>query len=67
VARDANPLPAIRGIGGAEFAFTRRLERLSVGELRADDFEIDGILGVNFLIRAGAVLDLARTEVRPAP
>jgi hypothetical protein len=30
-------------------------------------FEIYGILGVNFLIRAGAVVDLACTEVRPAP
>ena len=30
-------------------------------------FEIDGILGVDFLVRAGAVVDLARMEVRPAP
>jgi ribosomal protein S18 acetylase RimI-like enzyme len=43
----------IRGIGGAEFVFTKRLDRLSIGELWADDFEIDGILGVNFLIRGG--------------
>ena len=67
MARDTNPLPTIRGIGGAEFVFTKRLDRLSIGELWADDFEIDGILGVNFLSRAGAVVDLARTEVRPAP
>ena len=51
---------------------------VKVEELWADDFEIevgamnygfdlDGILGVNFLIRAGAVVDLTRTEVRPAP
>ena len=30
-------------------------------------FEIAGILGVNFLICTGAVVDLARTEVHPAP
>jgi hypothetical protein len=29
--------------------------------------EIDGIFGVHLLIRAGAVVDPARTEVRPAP
>jgi len=54
------------------------LDRFSVGELWADDFdlefgvmnyglEIDDIHGVSFLIRAGAMVDLARTEVRPAP
>ena len=67
-----------RGIGGAQFVFTKRLDRFSVGELWADDFdlefgvmnyglEIDDIHGVSFLIRAGAMVDLARTEVRPAP
>src|ERR1041384_2654676 len=31
----------IRGVGGAEFVFTKRLDRLSVGELRVDNFEIE--------------------------
>ena len=68
----------IRGIGGAEVVFTKQLDRQSVGELWTDDaeievgamnycVEIDGILGVNFLIRTGAVVDLARTEDRQAP
>lgn len=68
----------IRGVGGTEFVFTKRVDRLAVGELRADDFEIeagmmdygfeiDGILGMDFLIRVGAIVDLARLEIRPAP
>ncbi len=64
----------IRGVGGAEFVFTKRIERLSVGELQADDFEIevgamdygfdiDGIVGMDFLIQVGAVIDLERLEI----
>lgn len=66
----------VRGVGGGvEFVFTKRVESLSVGELRADGFEIevgamdfgfeiDGILGMDFLIRVGAIVDLARLEMR---
>lgn len=72
------PRDGVRRIRGTEFAFTKQLDRQSVGELWTDDaeievgamnygFEIDGILGVNLLIRAGAVVDLARTEDRQAP
>ncbi len=31
----------IRGVGGAEFVFTKRVDRLSVDTLHADDFEIE--------------------------
>jgi hypothetical protein len=66
----------VRGVGGGvEFVFTKQVESLSVGELRADGFEIevgamdygfeiDGILGMDFLIRVGAIVDLARLEMR---
>lgn len=65
----------IRGVGGTEFVFTKRVDRLALGELRADDFEIEagavdygidlqGIVGLDFLIQVGAVIDLASLEVR---
>jgi hypothetical protein len=58
----------VRGVGGGvEFVFTKRVDRLSVGELRADGFEIDGILGMDILVRAGAAVDLARLEIRSTP
>ena len=69
----------IRGVGGGvEFVFTKRVDRISVGELRADGFEIEvgamdygfeieGILGMDFLVSAGVVVDLARLEIRSTP
>jgi hypothetical protein len=70
----ADPLRRIRGIGGTELVFMKRLERLAVGELEVPDFEIevgamdygfpaDGILGLNFLVAAGALIDFRRLEL----
>lgn len=65
----------IRGVGGTEFVFMKRVDRVTVGELAVKDFlievgamdygfEMDGIIGMNFLIAVGAVLDLSRLEIR---
>lgn len=67
----------VRGVGGAEFVFTKQLSRLTVGELQVDDFnievgameygiDVEGIVGLDFLIEAHAVIDLAELEVYPA-
>jgi hypothetical protein len=67
----------IRGVGGAEFVFIKRIDRLSVGELRVSDFDIevgamdygfaiDGIIGTDFLLQVGAVIDLSRLEIHRA-
>ena len=67
----------IRGVGGAEFVFTKKVDLLSVGELQVTDFEIevggmdygfeiDGIIGMDFLTQVGAVIDLARLEIYQA-
>jgi hypothetical protein len=64
----------IRGVGGTEFVFTKRIDRLSLGELVLNNFEIevgamdygfnlDGIIGTDFLYRVGAVIDLANLEL----
>lgn len=66
----------IRGVGGSEFVFAKRLDRLALGELEAENFqievgamdygfEIEGILGMNFLSQVGALIDLASLEIRP--
>ena len=66
----------IRGVGGAEFVFTKRIDRLAVDELQVTEFdievgamdyglEIDGIIGMDFLTQVGAVIDLARLEIYP--
>ena len=67
----------IRGIGGAEFVFVKRVDRLSVGELQVSDFAIevgamdygfaiDGIIETDFLLQVGAVIDLSRLEIHRA-
>jgi len=64
----------IRGIGGAEFVFTKPLDRLTLGPLSVTDFEIevgamdygvdmDGIVGMDFMLQVGAKIDLAQLEI----
>ena len=64
----------IRGVGGAEFVFAKRVDHLSLGELQINDFEIevgamdygfeiDGIVGMDFLTQVGAIIDLAKSEI----
>jgi len=62
-------LRSVRGVGGSEVVFARRVDRLQLGSRCVDDFEIhvagmdygfaiQGILGMSFLIKTGAVLNL---------
>jgi hypothetical protein len=68
-------LHRLRGVGGTEYAFTKRLDSLSVGEMEVADFEIevgamdygfpaDGILGLDYLLRTNALIDLRNLELR---
>ncbi len=62
-------LHVIRGVGGTEVVFSRRVDRLQVG-LRVveqfeieiggvdDAFDINGILGMDFLLQTGAIINL---------
>jgi predicted aspartyl protease len=62
-------LRMLRGVGGREFVFVRRVGRLSIGDCGLDDFEVEigemdygfeigGILGMDFLRSARAIIDL---------
>lgn len=64
----------ICGVGGSEFVFTKRVDRLSLSELKVSDFEIEvgamdygleleGIVGMDFLLQVGANIDLDRLEI----
>ncbi|NJL27139.1 MAG: hypothetical protein HC897_04250 [Thermoanaerobaculia bacterium] len=72
--RPEDRLRTIRGVGGVEAVFTRRVDRLEVGEAKVEDFEIevggmdygfeiDGIIGTDFLLRSRAIIDMARCEL----
>ncbi|MBV6400281.1 MAG: hypothetical protein CNIPEHKO_00564 [Anaerolineales bacterium] len=67
----------IRGVGGSEFVFTKRVDELKVGGLKVSAFELeigamnygfdmDGIIGLDFLTKVGALIDLNKMELRAA-
>lgn len=75
VPEPSDALHRIRGVGGTEYAFTKSLDLLAVGEMKIPDFEIevgamdygfpaDGILGLDYLLRTGSLIDLRRLELR---
>lgn len=75
VPEHSDALHRLRGVGGTEFAFTKRLDLLAVGDVVMPAFEIevgamdygfpaDGILGLDYLLQVGALIDLRHLELR---
>ena len=69
-----DPIHEIRGVGGIEVVFSKTIDYLSVGELAVEDFEveigameygfeIDGIIGLDFLTRTKALINLDGLEI----
>jgi hypothetical protein len=69
VPEPSDRLRTLRGVGGRELVFTRRIDRLEIAGRGTGDFEaeiggmdygfaINGILGMDFLRRIGAILNL---------
>lgn len=67
-------LRRLRGVGGHEHVFTRRADRFAIGDHGLDSFELEigemdygfqigGILGMDFLRAASAVIDLHRLTI----
>lgn len=62
------------GIGGAEYVFSKNVDLLSVGHLQVSSFTVefgamrygftlDGIVGLDFLLETGAVIDLMQLDI----
>jgi hypothetical protein len=74
-----DPIQRVRGVGGSEFVLSKRLDSLSLGDLSLGSFPIQigamdygfpiqGLIGLDFLMEAGAVIDLSDLEIyRRAP
>jgi hypothetical protein len=67
-------LHTIRGVGGTEVVYLRQVDFLQLGEKRLPNFAIEvggmdygftinGILGMDFLLQAGAVIHLATRQI----
>jgi predicted aspartyl protease len=65
----ADTIRTLRGVGGSEVVFTRRLDSIQVGQKNLEQFEtefgameygfqINGILGMDFLLKANASINL---------
>lgn len=70
-------LRVIRGVGGTEYVYTKGLSSLSIGNTTLRSFtvevgamnygfEIDGLLGTDYLRKAGLLLDFYKLGVKPA-
>lgn len=70
-------LHTLRGVGGSEIVFAKTIDKLMVDKLQVSafeveigamdyGFEIDGIIGMDFLTQVGAVVDLSKMEIRSA-
>ena len=70
-----DPVCRITGVGGSKLVFTKVVDRLAVGSFGPDGFRIeigamdygfdlDGIIGIGFLLKTKAIVDLDRLELR---
>ncbi len=70
-------LRVLRGVGGREHVFVRKVDRFAIGEHGVNDFEVEvgemdygfdigGILGLDFLRATAAVIDLGRLTLELA-
>ncbi len=71
-------LRTLRGVGGREVVFARPLDRVALGDRGVHRFEVEigamdygfdlgGILGMDFLLAAGAILNLRDLTLEFAP
>src|SRR5690554_6576872 len=62
-------LGRVRGVGGSEFVYIKQIDLLSIGNLIVENlkidigemdygFDIDAIIGMDFLQKTGAIIDL---------
>lgn len=69
-----DPLRRIAGVGGAEYVFEKVIDEVILGHLSARHFRseigaldygfsLDGIIGIDFLLEVGALIDLKRLAV----
>ena len=70
-------LHLIRGVGGTEVVFRRKLDALKLGEHGINDIEVEiggmdygftinGILGMDFMIRTGVIINLKTMSIELA-
>lgn len=75
VAEPQDPIRTIRGVGGMEVVFVKRVDYIQVDRRKFKNFEVElsplnygleinGILGLDFLTATRAIVDLKHMELR---
>jgi predicted aspartyl protease len=71
---DDDVIETISGVGGSEFVYKKAVDSISLGELELENFrvevgvmdygfEINGILGMDFMKKVGALINLDEMKV----
>jgi len=71
---ESDNLYTIRGVDGTEFVFARHVDYLQIGERRLSHFEIkigdvdygfgiNGVLGMDFMLRTDAIINLKHKKI----
>lgn len=69
-----DPIHRIRGVGGSEFVFLKQVDLVTIGELHISNFAVEGgamdygfgikgVVGTDFFVAAGAIIDLRMLEL----
>ena len=77
LAEPTDEIRQIHGVGGREFVFTKKVDRLAAGDLHIQEFaievgamsygfDVEATIGLDFRTQTGAVIDLSEPEILPA-
>jgi len=70
----ADPIEVIRGVGGNEFVFIKKIDEIQFGDHQLNDFQVEvgamdygikinGIVGLDLLMSLGITIDLEKLEM----
>lgn len=75
VIEEDDTIETIEGVGGIEFVYKKNMDRLILGDIKVENFkveigvmdygfDINGIIGMDFLKEINAVIDLDKMEIQ---
>ena len=75
VIEEDDTIETIEGVGGIEFVYKKNMDKLVIGDIKVENFkveigvmdygfDINGIIGMDFLKEINAVIDLDKMEIQ---
>ncbi|MBY6838208.1 hypothetical protein FDG50_10065 [Clostridium botulinum] len=75
VIEEDDTIETIEGVGGIEFVYKKNIDELIIGDIRVKNFkveigvmdygfDIDGIIGIDFLKKINTLIDLDKMEIQ---